>query len=117
MDTPASKYSCNVGDLVYIKSEGDKQNIRNFCLVVDVDKEFTTIQKFGGNHLRSKKYLVKCDEIFPAVETKFREENQLSSDEGTDLEEESEQKICSLWRTTTNRKPTSWLNSNEYDLP
>ena len=107
MDTPASKYSCNVGDLVYIKSEGDKQNIRNFNLVVDIEKEFTTIQK----------QLVKCDEIFPAVETKFREENQLSSDEGTDLEEESEQKICSLWRTTTNRKPTSWLNSNEYDLP
>ena len=65
MDTPASKYSCNVGDLVYIKSEGDKQNIRNFYLVVDIDKEFTTIQK----------YLVKCDEIFPTVETKFREEN------------------------------------------
>ena len=65
MDTAASKYSCNVGDLVYIKSEGDKQNIRNFYLVVDIDKEFTTFQK----------YLVKWDEIFPAVETKFREEN------------------------------------------
>ena len=58
MDTAASKYSCNVGDLVYIKSERDKQNIKNFCLVVDVDKEFTTIQKFGGSHLRLKKYLL-----------------------------------------------------------
>ena len=67
-DTPASKYSCNVGDLVHIKSEGDNHNIRNFYLVVDIDKEFVTIQKFVGNQLRSKKYLVKCDEIFPAVE-------------------------------------------------
>ena len=55
MDTPASKYSCNVGDLVYIKSEGNKQNIKNFYFVVDIDKEFTAIQKFGGSHLRSKK--------------------------------------------------------------
>ena len=36
--TPGSKYSCNVVDLVHIKSEGDKHNFRNFYLVVDIDK-------------------------------------------------------------------------------
>ena len=69
-----------------------------------------------GKQLRSKKYLVKCDEIFPAVETKFRTENQLSSDEDTELEEESEPKIQPLRQSTRNRKPPSWLNSNEYEL-
>ena len=73
--TPASKYSCNVADLVHIKSEVDKHNIKNFSLVVDIDEEFVTIQKFVGNQLRSKKYLVKCDEIFLEVTAKFRTEN------------------------------------------
>ena len=73
--TPASKYSCNVSDLLHIKSEGDKHNTRNFYLVADIDKEFVTIQKFVGNQLRSKKYLVKCDEIFLEVTAKFRTEN------------------------------------------
>ena len=114
--TLASKHSCNVVDLVHIKSEGDKHNIRNFSLVVDIDKEFATIQEFVGNQLRSKRYLVKCDEIFPAVETKFRTQNQLSRDEDTELQEESEPKIQLLRRSRRNRKSPSWLNSNEYDL-
>ena len=98
--TPASKYSCSVGDLVQIKSEGDKHNTRNFYLVID--KEFVTIQKFVGNQLHSNKYLVKCDEIFPAVTPKFRTENQLSSDEDTKLEKEPEPKIQPLRRSTRN---------------
>ena len=81
-----------------------------------IDKEFITIQKFVGSKLRSKKYLVKCDEIFPAVETKFRKEKQLSSDEDTELEEEFEPKIQPLRRSMKNRKSPSWLTSNEYDL-
>ena len=114
--TLASKHSCNVVDLVHIKSEGDKHNIRNFSLVVDIDEKFVTIQKCVGNQLRSKKYLVKCDEIFPAVETKFRTQNELSPDEDTKLEEESEPKIQLLRRSRRNRKLSSWLNGNEYHL-
>ena len=89
---------CNFVDLVHIKSAGYKHNTRNFDLVVDIDKEFITIQKFVGSQLRSKKYSVKCDEILPSVETKFRKENQLSSDKDTELEEESESKIQPLRR-------------------
>ena len=69
--TPALRYSCNVGDLVHIKFEGHKHNIGNFYLVVDINKEFIMIQKFVGSQLLLKKYLVKCDEVFPAVEIKF----------------------------------------------
>ena len=71
-------------------------------IAVDIDKEFIMIQKFVGNQVRSKKYLAKCNEIFPAVETKFRNENQLSSNEDTELEEESELRIQPLHRSTRN---------------
>ena len=112
---PASKYFCNIGDLVHIKSEGDKHNIRNFYLVTDINKEFIAIQKFVGNQLRSKRYLVKSDEIFPAAKIMFRKESQLLS-EDSNFEEQFEPEVQPLRRSTRNRKPPSWLNNDTYDL-
>ena len=34
------------------------------------------------------KEIIKCREVFPAVEIKFRKENQVLSDEDTELEKE-----------------------------
>ena len=67
--TPALRYSCNVGDFIMLLRYSC--NVGNFYLVVDINKEFIMIQKFVGSQLLLKKYLVKFDEVFPAVEIKF----------------------------------------------
>ena len=58
----------NTGDIVHIKTDGSKHQVRDFYLVVDVDiqQKMSTLQKFCGNQLRGKKYSVKLNEIYKA---------------------------------------------------
>ena len=54
-----------VGSLVYIKSDGDKNQGRDRYLVVEVGDEFCTVQKFVKSQLRRKKYQLKLTEVYP----------------------------------------------------
>ena len=72
------------------------------------------IQKFVGNQLCSKKCLVKCDEIFPTVETKF---NQLKINcdlmKTLNLKKHVNQKVshCSSQKETKNHI-VGWILMN-----
>ena len=55
-----------IGNIVYIKSNGSKHLARELYLVTSVDYKFSEayVQKLVGNQFREKKYLVKFSEIY-----------------------------------------------------
>ena len=64
----ATEAIVNVGDIVHIKNEGSKHHVREFYLIVDIEKQSKTahLQKFCGNQLRRKRYSVKLNELYKA---------------------------------------------------
>ena len=62
---PAKRFDVSIGDLVYIKSEGDKHNSRHKYIVVAMDKDFLSVRKLIGSAFRSKLYKLRYTEIFP----------------------------------------------------
>jgi hypothetical protein len=63
----AEKAVVQIGSLVYVKSEGDKNTVRNRYIVVEMGDEHCIIQRFVKSQLRSKKYSVKLTEIYPVI--------------------------------------------------
>ena len=57
------------GEIVHFKGDGSKHKARDFYLVTEINyaKAEMYIQKFCGNQLRSKRYLVKLTDIYPAL--------------------------------------------------
>lgn len=53
-----------VGDLVYITSDGSKTHARDRYLVVSIDRPWCNVRKFTGSQLRSTSYRVKLAECF-----------------------------------------------------
>ena len=53
-----------VGDLVYITSDGCKTHARNRYLVVSIDGLWCNVHKFTGSQLRSTSYRVKLSECY-----------------------------------------------------
>ena len=53
-----------VGDLVYIISDGSKTRARDRYLVVSIDGSWCNVRKFTGSQLRSTSYRVKLAECF-----------------------------------------------------
>ena len=53
---------------MHIKNEGSKHHVREFYLIVDIEKQSKTahLQKLCGNQLRRKRYSVKLNEIYKA---------------------------------------------------
>ena len=53
---------------MHVKADLSKHNARDFYLVtsVDYDQKQVEIQKFCGNQLKAKRYLVNMDEIYLA---------------------------------------------------
>ena len=47
--TPAKRFDVSIGDLVYIKNEGDKHNSRHKYIVVAMDKDFLSVRKLTGS--------------------------------------------------------------------
>ena len=58
-----------IGDIVHVKIDGTKHKVRDFYLVMSIDKvkSLIGIQKFCGNKLLRKQYLVKPEEIYLAA--------------------------------------------------
>ena len=138
---PATSANVNKGDLVHIKAEGDKHTSRDFYLVVNIntDEGGAVLQKFVGNQLRSKKYLVKLTEIYQATpqvfhhspsgsnaedfaedfvdNTNFELYQFLDNEEDVDPDEEADEQIVEgdqNQRLTRNRYPPSWIRSGDF---
>ena len=62
--SPRPTMPVQVGDLVYITSDGSKTHARNRYLVVSVDGLWCNVRKFTGSQLRSTSYRVKLSECY-----------------------------------------------------
>ena len=62
--SPRRAMPVQVGDLVYITSDGSKTHARNRYLVVSVDGLWCNVRKFTGSQLRSTSYRVKLSECY-----------------------------------------------------
>ena len=56
--------SVQVGDLVYLYSDRDKNSPRHRYLVTSIDSEWCNIRKFVGETLRTNSYKVKLHELY-----------------------------------------------------
>ena len=61
---PLKKALCDVGDLVYLYQDGNKNKARDRYLVVSVDPNFYSVKKFTGAQLRKSSYRIKHDECY-----------------------------------------------------
>ena len=104
---PASEAAVNVGNIVHIKKDGSKHRVRDYYLVVEVDIPMATIQKFCGNQLRSKKYLVKFNEIYEAP-CSFSPEHTASNDS----EDEDDLEIRPDFSTNSSSRDTPPVRSS-----
>ena len=60
----APKAVVSVGDLVYVKSDGDKHNARDKYIVTSTTKDFLFVRKLIGHQFRSKTYKLKYTEVY-----------------------------------------------------
>ena len=63
----AEKAVVQTGSLVHVKSEGDKNTVRYRYIVVEMGDEHCILQRFVKSQLRSKRYSVKLNEIYPVI--------------------------------------------------
>ena len=60
----------DIGDLVYLHSDGDKSRARSRYLVVSIEGDWCCVRKFVGSQLRSTSYRVKLTECYKVLESK-----------------------------------------------
>ena len=63
----ATHADVSIGDLVYIKKEGDKFNARDIYIIINVKDTLAILQKMVNNKMSSRKYEVPLNEIYRAV--------------------------------------------------
>ena len=132
------------GDLVYIKSEKQKNKTRDRYIVTGLNNNKALLQKLNDKFM-SRQYEVPLTHIYPALPTKTYHDwdrrpvmwsSEESSDEevatpnsevhdsdsaGDELadeedEEEQEEEHIPVWRPQRQRRPPQWLHSGDYDL-
>ena len=54
----------NVGDLVYLKCDGDKVRARDRYIVISKNGNWSNVSKFKGSQIRALSYRVKKDEVY-----------------------------------------------------
>ena len=71
------------GDVVHVKGELTKHNVRDMYLVTSIDYErrLAEIQKFHGNQLKAKKYVIKLSEIYLAYPYVKKPDTQINSED------------------------------------
>ena len=62
----ASKCNVNIGDLVYLKMEGNKLKGRECYIITGINKDNATLQKLNGRLFAVKKYELPLTHILPA---------------------------------------------------
>lgn len=73
---PAVLADVNLGDLVYIKCEGDKHTARDIYIVTRKGEEYLYAQKLKGHQFRSRLYKLKYSEVFKVPCTHARPSHQ-----------------------------------------
>ena len=93
------------GDLVFIKSEGDKNKSRDLYLVMDIQNTMAVLQKLNGTKFQSNRYEVPLTHIYHAIKpSRYSKTPQgaspghssSSSSSSSDEEEEYEEDIPPL---------------------
>ena len=107
---------------MHIKVEGSKHCARDFYLVTLIDYELKEayVQKFCGNQLRSRKYLVKIAELYPAVNNiSFSNYSEnlgsisVNNDTSVEAMDDTGSEIPSLRRSERNSRPPDFLATDE----
>ena len=124
---PTVNAPVSIGDIVCLKEDGSKHKARELYLITDVnyEKSEVHIQKFCGNQLQSRKYVVKFTEIYPASVSvplaNSKEEEEISDDDITlyksheDTNTSSVPLISESRRSNRIRKSPDWLSTEEID--
>ena len=63
---PPPTPTLNTGDIVYLRTEGNKSQARNRYLVVSIESPFCYVRKFTDTQFRKKTYKVKFSDCFLA---------------------------------------------------
>ena len=73
--------ACNAdvtrGDLVFIKSDGDKNKSRELYLVMDVRNDLAFLQKLNDTKFHSVRYDVPLANVYPAIKPGYRNSSPL----------------------------------------
>ena len=62
--TATNKPKITIGDLVYLKADGNKYQARDRYMVTATEDEWIRIKKFSGNQLRLNSYKIRRDECY-----------------------------------------------------
>ena len=134
----AAEPTITLGSLVYIKSEGDKFHPRDQYIVVKLDGDLATIQKFRGKRFMSQQYQVPLHLLFtlsaesaspPVASESSSDEDDLSDDSSEDevVKGPSEAEVSvdeaevvsgpseGLTRPQRSRRPPEWLRSGQWE--
>ena len=65
LKVPASNSDVNVGDLIFVKSDGDKHTARDKYIVTSVESDHLRANKLVGSQFRSKSYKLNFSEVYP----------------------------------------------------
>ena len=123
---------CSKGDIVHVKNDLSKHHARDFYLVTSVNYEEKNaeIQKFCGNQLKQKRYVVNLDEIYLASPHVHSDKIPNEEDEGItlyrDAEETKDNDIQTVSPSTDSsvqpvrsssriRKTSDWLATEELE--
>lgn len=91
----ATKYKVQVGDLVFVKADGDKHTARDKYIVTCTNKSWLYARKLIGSQYRSKDYQLLYSEIFPVptavVSRKPSQGYQFDSDSDSDTSTDGDQ--------------------------
>ena len=67
------------GDLVFVKSDGDKNKSRDIYLVMDIQGDMAVLQKLNDTKFHSLRYDVPLTNVYPAIKPGFHDKPSLSA--------------------------------------
>ena len=69
---PPIKHNIHPGDLVFLKDDGSKHNVRDRYIVSSCKDGFIYVNKLAGSQLRSREYKVKHSQVYPVPFHQFK---------------------------------------------
>lgn len=112
----ASRYSVSLGDLVYLKCDGDKHTARDRYIVTSCESEYLKVKKLAGPQFRSKDYKLKYSEIYPVPCASLSHNNGIGSNTRTSpYDTESSDDSTSSETDTSELSDTNTLGEDSPD--
>lgn len=113
----ASRYAVSLGDLVYLKCDGDKHTARDRYIVTSCESEFLIVKKLAGPQFRSKDYKLKYNEIYPVPCASLSQKHNISDTTRTSAyDTESSDNSTSLEADESELSDTNSLEDDSPDL-